>query len=143
MSEVEKMYEKANIKPEYRYDCNLADTIKPVEVFPLHSCSKGEIKDYCTNRQDYQYCKVYKVNKIYPPFTTEKQIELIKWFVKNNAELETLEITYYLNDCFQISSCAKSSHFETNFEDAIAGLINNLWQDLTEEEKQQVKGILE
>lgn len=30
-----------------------------------------------------------------------------------------------------------------NFEESLAGLINSLWQDLTEEEKQQVKGILE
>ena len=29
------------------------------------------------------------------------------------------------------------------FDEAIAGLINKLWQSLTEEEKQQVKGILE
>ena len=89
-------------------------------------------------------CETYnqKVEKGYL-FTAEKQLELIKWFVTNNAELETLEITYYLNDCFQISSCAKSSHFETNFEEALAGLINDLWQDLTEAERKQIKEILE
>ena len=35
-----------------------------------------------------------------------------------------------------ISSTAES------FENAIAGLINNLWQDLTEQEQQQIKDIL-
>ena len=61
--------------------------------------------------------KIFKDDngKIYtqPPFTAEKQLELIKWL---GAE---------------------------DFENALAGLINSLWQDLTEEEKQQVKGILE
>jgi hypothetical protein len=30
-----------------------------------------------------------------------------------------------------------------NFSEALASVCNSLWQDLTEEEKQQVKGILE
>jgi hypothetical protein len=30
-----------------------------------------------------------------------------------------------------------------NFEESLAGLINNLWQDLTEEERKQIRGILE
>ena len=126
MSEITKLYENANIKPEYRYDCNLADTIKPVEVFSLRSCSKGEIKDYCTNKQDYKYCKVYKVNKIYPPFTAEKQIELIKWLIRNHK--------YFI---FVVDV--------SNFEETLAKFINELAKDnwLTLEEKQQVKEILE
>ena len=140
MNEIEKLYENANIKPEYRYDCNLADTIKPVEVFPLCSCSKGEIKNYCTNKQDYRYCKVYKVNKIYPPFTTEKQIELIKWLAKNKADIL---ITYSnASKRFAVSCGYSGCVLSENFEIALAMRINNLWQELTEEEKQQIKEIL-
>lgn len=128
MSEIEKMHENANIKPEYRYDCNLADTIKPVEVFPLCSCSKGEIKDYCTNKQDYRYCKVYKVNKIYPPFTAEKQLELIKWLgFKQPADIKNKQ-----------SECCVNK----DFAEALAGSINYLWQDLTEAEHNEIRDIL-
>ena len=34
-------------------------------------------------------------------------------------------------------------HFFDNFDECLADLVNVIWQDLTEEEKQQVKGILE
>ena len=148
MNEVDKLYENANIKPEYRYDCNLADTIKPVEVFPLRSCSKGEIKDFCINKQDYRYCKVYKVNKIYPPFTAEKQIELIKWL----GELDYLGLMrttmetkdWIFNSEYNMSGdIYKHSSRAKTFEETLAKLINSLWQDLTEEEKQQIKEILE
>lgn len=54
----------------------------------------------------------------YPPFTAEKQIELIKWLVCTGEE-------------------------ESTFEETLSKQVNDLWQDLTEEEKQQVKGILE
>lgn len=125
MSEVEKMYENAGVK-YYKEICaikNVIDKVGNKECY-FEVC--------CTS------CPLNKTS-----FTSEKQLELIKWFVTNNAELETLEITYYLNDCFQISSCTKSSHFETNFDDALAGLINNLWQDLTDAERKQIKNILE
>lgn len=152
MSEIEKMYENVGIEPEYRYDCNLSDTIKPIEVFPLRSCSKGEIKDYCTNKQDYRYCKVYKVNKIYPPFTAKKQLKLIKWLILNDFvdELDIFYRPFELMWVFKIynvpefanekSACRMGA--DMTFEKGLASLINNLWQDLTEEEKQQVKGIL-
>ena len=123
MNEVEKMYK--TIFGEFAPNCSLCAKLIDCEIINnTHNCNNFEC--------DYKRL-----------FIAEKQIELIKWFVINNAELETLEITYYLNDCFQISSCTKSSHFETNFENAIAGLINSLWQDLTEEERKQIKEILE
>lgn len=59
----------------------------------------------------------------YPPFTAEKQLELIKWFMH-------------------------SEHFSpVRFNaqwvvDDIASYINFLWQVLTPEEKQQIKEIL-
>ncbi|MBQ5918327.1 MAG: hypothetical protein IIW92_07185, partial [Lachnospiraceae bacterium] len=37
----------------------------------------------------------------------------------------------------------QSSFCYEEFEESLANLINTIWQDLTEEEKQQVKGILE
>lgn len=106
MSEIEKMYENANVKKDW------------------NSTPYGGIEEY------------------YPPFTAEKQIELIKWLCRTgHCLLRVVQYTdtdnWYMQTLENISSTAES------FEEGLAGLINNLWQDLTEEEKQQVKGILE
>ena len=62
-----------------------------------------------------------------PPFSAEKQIELIKWLSKRQINSYPL-IHGWINE---------------GFEEKLASCINNLWQDLTEEEKQQIKEILE
>lgn len=54
-------------------------------------------------------------------FTAEKQLELIKWIACNK-----------INECKNI-----------DFGEVLAELINSFWQSLTEEEKQQIKEILE
>lgn len=61
---------------------------------------------------------------VYPPFTAEKQIELCKWLIKNYHR--------YVFDVIEADS----------FETDLAKFMNEEWQDLTEEEKQQVKEIL-
>lgn len=60
------------------------------------------------------------------PFTAEKQIELIKWLIVHSPDT-------CLED--EIVACA--------FEDSLANIINTLWQNLTEEERKQIKEILE
>lgn len=35
-----------------------------------------------------------------------------------------------------------SGNFQDNLSDALASIINDIWQDLTEEEKEQIRGIL-
>ena len=63
---------------------------------------------------------------VYPPFTAEKQLEIVK---------QILFSTWWMN--------LKRLQFSNKFDEGLAQIINDLWQDLTEEEKQQVKGILE
>ena len=72
-------------------------------------------------------------------FTAEKQIELIKWLMKYD------EIHGDYNDGeYGFSTLNHSGKYKKDFKESLASLINNeLWQSLTEEEKQQVKGILE
>lgn len=70
----------------------------------------------CDNRENY------------PPLTAEKLINL-EMFLINKGD-------------FDIKKGSKDITFES-FTSCISGLINNIWQDLSEEEKQQVKGILE
>lgn len=120
MSEVEKMYENAGIKPEY------------IEGENLMEYSYGTLK--------------------YPPFTAEKQIELIKW-LELNDNFDFLEMFYKpIQDlwCFRLYWLTELAGedaelclgYKKTFEEALAMLVNNLWQSLTEEEKQQVKEIL-
>lgn len=101
MSEIEKMYENARIE-KTKGDC----LFYPLDV---HTCGRS-----------YDECLYY-----YPPFTAEKQIELIKWMIKTNHRYF---IQYISVD---------------NFSETIASIFNSYWQSLTPEEKQQVKGILE
>jgi hypothetical protein len=68
------------------------------------------------------------IEDCYPPFTAEKLINL-EMFLINKGD-------------FDIKKGSVDITFES-FTSCIAGLINNLWQDLTEEERKQIKEILE
>ena len=83
-------------------------------------CEHGECGlDYCPNNYGCGYA-------FYPDFTAEKQLEIVK---------QILFSTWWMN--------LKRLQFAEKFNEGLAQMINELWQDLTEEEKQQVKGILE
>ena len=90
---------------------------------------------------------IYPYTKCYPDFTAEKQLELIKWLASSRNGILISDLG---EGEFSISTgfyyCAKHIINFRNNKDlgiVIAIFINDLWQDLTEEEKQQVKGILE
>ena len=80
----------------------------------LRKCSE------CDNNMDCGYGK-----DCYPPFTAEKQIELIKWLIVHSP-----------------STCLEDEIIVCAFEDSLANIINTIWQDLTKEEKEVVRGIL-
>ena len=71
-------------------------------------------------------CKHYESTQLYyPPFTAEKQLGLIKWCLDN-----------YRGEIFDT--------IETEwFEEQLSAYINDIWQDLTESEQEQIKEILE
>ena len=78
-------------------------------------------------------------------FTAEKQLELIKWLIQKNFYDERIirsnfEKTYFY--CSYIYDYCESEYFE-KFEEALANVFNYFWQDLTEEERTQIKEILE
>lgn len=119
MNEIEKMYENCGIKPE-------------LHTFPGRDWDDEGLASW------YE-------EKIYPPFTAEKQFELIK--LLGNVRDYTVEIdkfkgVYYVG-CRSAGSNDKLWGSSNTFEDAVAELINETWFCLTEEEKEQVKGILE
>lgn len=81
----------------------------------------------CDNNMDCGFGK-----DCYPPFTAEKQLKIL-CFIVNNKRSVTSHDQVFGGDKLTL---------EKNQED-LAWAINRIWQDLTEEEKQQVKGILE
>lgn len=119
MSEIEKMYENAGINQV----CN--------------TCELRGFKRLCPSKE---LC--VRAN---PPFTAEKQLELIKFCFEKYRLLGKTRVAgdrcviYNLrfpDDYPEYIDCA-------TWEEAIAGLINNFWQDLTEIEKVQIKEILD
>jgi len=121
MNEIEKLYENAGIENE-------------LQGFHCH-----RNWDICENEYKCKICKyselIYSV-----PFTAEKQLLLIQWLL-NRADLylhkHKSDFTY---------SIASGNYAVNKYRDlkkSIAEFINAIWQSLTEEEKQQVKGILE
>lgn len=87
------------------------------------------IEDKIASNQ-YQY--------YYPPFTPEKQLNIIKFLG------ETRDF-YTCGRFCSILNCEGDSveSLQDNFEESLANLINTLWRNLTSEEKQQIKEILE
>lgn len=116
MSEIEKMYRTAKVVPSHHY-CN--------------DC-KYDMSAECPIRCPDDVA-------VYPSFTAEKQLELIKWLVRKGL----LQINYSSHQCYQFNSFRVGGDYKSNLSEALASHCNNLMQDLTEEEKQQVKGILE
>lgn len=105
MTEIEQMYQNAGVLKECLSPCYINKTWRK-----LYDCPN------CDKRTNY------------PPFTAEKQLELIKNIVPS----------YPIN--------YKTGLFKGHsFEDGLAGVIANLWahECLTEKEKKTIKRILE
>ena len=99
-------------------------------------------------KKDWNSTPYGGIEEYYPPFTPEKQLELIKWLARHNFVVcknlggwhTGINPTY--DEEFGIT-CSKRATNYGSFEYALASLINYLWQDLTEEERKQIKEILE
>ena len=122
MNEIEKLYENAGIELGC---CKYAEYGYEGEEGTWYYCIK-ENKECWTYPNGDADC----VEKGYPPFTAEKELKLIEFFI-SSIWWENLKILYKTLDC------------SLNFENKLAQIVNYLWLSLSEEEKQQVKGILE
>lgn len=69
-----------------------------------------------------------------PPFTAEKQIELIKKLGNINIDID--------NGCYMSSEILEVEAHCDDFEETLAEFVINLWQDLTEAEQNEIKNIL-
>lgn len=78
------------------------------------------------------------IKEDYPPFTEFKQLELIKWIVLNVGN-----ITIYTNPKNEFFlTCIFQGGNSKNFPKALAGLVCELWEELTEVQREEVRGIL-
>ena len=122
MNEVTKLYELARV--EKLCDVDLRD----VFASKINVNCKGK----CTSP-----CKYSK----YPPFTAEKQIEIVKFLLAKDVfkcyQHYTSKAYIVLTDDVKDFICNKP------FDEFLASYINYLWLSLTEKEKQQIKEILE
>jgi hypothetical protein len=78
-------------------------------------------------KKDWNSTPYGGIEEYYPPFTAEKQIEITRklWEFRPNI---------YPNFDLLVNH---------SYSEMIATFVNNHWQSLTEEEKQQIKEILE
>ena len=113
MSEIEKMYENAGFQKKRKCEWNKEDT-----CFHDGSIACKE----CTVRRE----------KTYPNFTTWQQLDMLCFIVNKK------HIVIFHDQSFGSEKLTLEKVQET-----LALEVNSLWQDLTDEEKQQVKGILE
>jgi hypothetical protein len=121
MNEVEKMYE--NVEPNR--NCNLYKhfTECPMKHTQCEDCE----------------------NFVYPPFTAEKQLRLTTFIglhygfqmLKNEA------FDYIIATKIFVKYELEYQGYGYGYDEAIANLVNNLWQDLTDVERTQIKEILE
>lgn len=86
-----------------------------------------------------EYCGM---KNIYEDFTAEKQIELIKWLCQKTYRnylhfRYERDINNWKMECNMVGLREYGS-----FEECFAGLINNLWQDLTDQDKEEIRRIL-
>lgn len=122
MSEIETMYENAGIKAKWK-DKRVKNT-----------------KTYYTEKQAQYLRKTTKNRNIqlcYPPFTPQKQLELIKWLAKTRP----IHISFLIDKWVLEDIVRYGKRYDT-FNDALAGYVNQIWQDLTESEQEQIRSIL-
>ena len=115
---IEKMYENANIK-----------ICKRKQGFTLKDCTDRNCRE----------CGYYDI----PQFTAEKQLSLIKWLL-GGYDIGFNQLgERCINTSLDGVNCIGGLGSGDTFEESLAQAINDIWQDLTEEERKQIKEILE
>lgn len=142
MSEITKLYENAGLSNMWveRYNDGYYEHERYYNSYKEMINNMMKANDWTLT--EAQEVAKRECRKELPPFTAEKQIELIKWIFKSD---------YYITYSFWNNKYGYNVQYEDkdeliedeNFENSLAKVINFIWNFITEEEKQQVKGILE
>lgn len=139
MSEVEKLYELAGVKPDCIYLFLVDGNGENEAARTISIGSKADLKRLIVD------CgvkgKVIKstntLKPFYPPFTAEKQLELIKWLGISRP----IHITFLCKE-WNIESMIRYGKRYNTFENALCGYTATIWQDLTESEQEEIRKIL-
>lgn len=145
---IEEMIKMAGIEPNYKYQ------IKGT-TFTSTVCKKWLINHF-KDRKEKSVFKVVKVDKLYPDFTPEKQLEIenliIKkkfavWNFDKNADIpQYTPFGYFMEDNKISCICGSSTSFKkataNNRKQALAQLTTELMKT-KELDKEKVKEILE
>ena len=128
MSEITKLYENAGLSNMWveRYNDGYYEHERYYNSYKEMINNMMKANDWTLT--EAQEVAKRECRKEHPPFTAEKLIKL-EMFLINKGD-------------FDIKKGSVDITFES-FTSCIAGLINNLWQDLTPEEKASIKNILE
>jgi hypothetical protein len=90
-------------------------------------------------KKDWNSTPYGGIEEYYKPFTAEKQIAILQFCLKWGQ----VHILKGIDDEYRIENSYYRQGHQPTLADAIANYINEKWEKLTPEEKQQVKGILE
>jgi hypothetical protein len=129
MDEIIKLYENAGVKKEVIKGCYDYYSKLGIDIWKENDCAG----------KNCDTCKKDKSIKRYPPFTAEKQIAILQFCLKWGQ----VHILKGIDDEYRIENSYYRQGHQPTLADAIANYINEKWEKLTPEEKQQVKGILE
>ena len=106
------------------------------------------MSDYIKKLYELAGIENYSIKNVID-FTTEKKLELIKWLGELEEHLEVGIEYQKCNELWCISlqdTCwndLKNWVHHQHFDQALAGLILDIWQDLTDYQKQEIKNILD
>jgi hypothetical protein len=79
-------------------------------------------------------------NFVYPPFTAEKQLSLIKW-LSDISEYFSVHYDRY-KGMYNVQTGDGGLYVTNNLSEAIASRVNIIWNDLSEKQRKQIKEIL-
>lgn len=160
MNEIEKLYENAGLSNMWVEEYDNKQFWHGCYIEMIQSMMKLNDWDKKTATSvAHKECR-----KALPPFTAEKQVAILMFIlnkfgdigfqkmysIRGNDENTRKDFIKCLCDCEHETLDSRPIVFYyqngasgDNLEESLAGLINDLWQDLTEEEKEQIKDLLQ
>lgn len=141
---IQKLYEIAGVKKKYcgwldmgdldtQYEYVMCDTLEEYKETAEFSRTS-----YSSDDDNYMTPEIK-----YPPFTAEKQLELIKWVTKKTyRNYFKLLYSFGQKSWYMESDCISTPNMK-NFENTLAGLVCKLWENLSDDQKQEIKEILQ
>ena len=122
------------------------------DIGKVESCSSEDYEN-CEYFWRFDCLKCEKAEKVQPPFTDTKQLDIIKWLAIKHSKYSILHIDKYcgcFRVCFDKDKTKDDAGYEfdyaghnTDFSQALAGLVCELWDDLTDTQREEVRRILQ